>query len=146
VAFTWDMVKHRTELVINGRPVPAALNTIKVHPDTSNKVMDFVDTPLRFGEPSRTTGQGNKSRNWSMDATFDELYVWKGNALARAETLFTRGRYHVPREGKEAVFTSAPMELGKQRRQLPGGGTVAAGPGAFRVLAAAWTWYPEWTD
>jgi hypothetical protein len=147
VAFYWDMRRHRTELVINGRPVPAALNTINVHPDNSNQVADFVDIPLRFGEPSRTSSDGRHSRNWAADATLDELYMWKGNALDRAETLFSRGRYHVPREGKEAVFTSASLELGRNQRRLPGGGgTVAAGPGAFRVLAAAWTWYPEWTD
>ncbi|HEX7901465.1 MAG TPA: hypothetical protein VF950_27145 [Planctomycetota bacterium] len=146
VAFHWDMKRHRTELVINGRPVPAALNTIKVHPDDSNRIEDFVDIPLRFGEPSRTTSVGRYSRNWTADATLDELYVWKGNALDRAETLYSRGRFHVPREGKEAVFTSAPLALGRNQRRLPGGGTMTAGPGAFRILAAAWTWYPEWTD
>ena len=145
VAFHWDMIKHRTELVINGRPIPAALNTIKVHPSNSNRIEDFVDIPLRFGEPSRTSSDGRNSRNWAADATLDELYLWKGNALDRAEDLFARGRYHVPREGKEAVYTSRTLALGQDKRRLPGG-TAAAGKSGFRVLGAAWTWYPETSD
>ena len=154
VAFHWDMLKHRTVLVINGRPVLSAQNTIKVHPSDSNRVEDFVAVPLRFGEPSRTVGEKGRARNWTADATLDEIHLWKGNALERAEMLYSRGRYYVPREGKEAAFTSQRLALHRLRRHLPNpaagtpavGSTIAAEPAGFRVLAVAWTWYPEICD
>src|SRR4029079_17336293 len=102
-----------------------------------------------IGEPSTTmTLSGRESRNWSADSTIDEFYLWKGDHLAEAQELWSRGRYYVPRSGKEAAFTSRPLRLAPANaRDLASpsgrGSTAAPVPLQVRVLGASWTWYPE---
>jgi hypothetical protein len=149
VAYMWDMTKHEVTLLINGQALPQT-RAVKVHPQNFNSVQDFIQAPLRIGEPSTTMSlTGRDSRNWSADSTIDEFYLWKGDHLAEAQELWSRGRYYVPRAGKEAVFTSRPLDLAPAHvRDLPtasGSATVASSPAAHqvRVLGASWTWYPE---
>src|SRR5207245_1017104 len=134
---------------INGQVQPQT-RSITVHPQMYNRVEDFLKAPLRFGEPSTTMSlSGSESRNWAADATMDEIYIWKGDHLSEAQELWSRGRYYIPRTGKEAVFTSRPLNLAPPSpRDLPaasGSGTVTSSPVPYQaqVLGASWTWYPE---
>ena len=150
IAYHWDMVKHDVTLLINGQLQPET-RSIKVHPQKFNTVADFLQAPLRIGEPSTTMNlSGKESRNWSADSTIDEFYLWKGNHLGDAQELWSRGRYYVPRSGREAVFTSRPLQLLRPsvRNAAPatGGGTVVATLPQVKILGAAWTWYPEGAD
>src|SRR6185369_16131543 len=111
IAYHWDMNKHEVSLLINGQVQPNT-RSIKVHPQKYNQVADFLQAPIRIGEPSTTMSlNGQESRNWSADSTIDEFYLWKGNHLDAAQEFWSRGRYYVPRSGKEAVFTSPPLDL-----------------------------------
>jgi hypothetical protein len=150
VAYMWDMTKHEVSLLINGQTLPQT-RSIKVHPQMFNSVQDFLQAPLRIGEPSTTmTLSGRESRNWSADSTIDEFYMWKGDHLAEAQELWSRGRYYIPRSGREAMFTSRPIHLAPANsRDLAspsrGGSTATTVPPQVRVLGASWTWYPEKT-
>ena len=86
----------------------------------------------------------------------DEVYLWKGDMLAGAQRLYSDGRYKLPKAGKEAKFTSQPVTLDVEGRRLappsaatatgrpgPGSTTVTDSPPTYRILHAAWTWYPE---
>jgi hypothetical protein len=151
VTYHWDMKTHRMTLLINGQALPNTRN-IKVHPQNFNAVDDFLGAPLRIGEPSTTmvVARG-QSRNWSADSTIDEFYLWKGNHVDDAQEFWSRGRYYIPRTGKEATFTSRNLDLGSHdlRNMAPplSGrmGTVTVTGPQVRVLGASWTWYPEST-
>jgi len=151
IAYHWDMNKHEVTLLINGQVQPNT-RSIKVHPQKFNQVADFLHAPIRIGEPSTTMNlSGKESRNWSADSTIDEFYLWKGNHLDDAHEFWSRGRYYVPRSGKEAVFTSAALDLApKDARNAPpaavAGSTVTAVRPQVKILGAAWTWYPEGAD
>lgn len=153
VAYYWDMRQHITRLVINGKVVPPVSNDIRIHPQKFNKVEDFVPAPIRIGEPSRTMAASTKvSRNWAADATVDEFYLWKGERIDEAQALWARGRYYLPRKGKEASFTSREITLqAAHPRYLPppsrkSASTVTRSAPPVQVLGAAWTWYPESVD
>ena len=150
IAYYWNMNKHEVTLLINGQIQPQT-RAIKVHPQKFNQVADFLQAPMRIGEPSTTMSlSGRESRNWSADATIDEFYIWKGNHLDDAQEFWSRGRYYVPRSGREAVFTSRPLDLvPRSRRDVApsrAGVTVTASTPQVRILGASWTWYPEAAD
>lgn len=151
IAYHWDMNKHEVTLLINGQLLPET-RSIKVHPQKFNAVADFLQAPIRIGEPSTTMNlSGRESRNWSADSTIDEFYMWKGNHLNDAQDFWSRGRYYVPRAGKEAVFTSRPLDLVPKavRDAAPAmtiGSTATAKIPQVKILGAAWTWYPEGAD
>ncbi len=166
-AYHYNMNSNLTRLIINGRIVPpGADHDIRVHPRLTAGVADFAPAPIRIGEPSKTMVENIYGRNWSADSTIDEFYLWKGDRVAEAQSLYSRGRYYLPRRGKEAVFDSRPMPLEfLSQRGLPTasairppgepgippsrpGGTPTvtdARPGIW-ILGAAWTMYPEWVD
>ncbi|MBI2932252.1 MAG: pilus assembly PilX N-terminal domain-containing protein [Planctomycetes bacterium] len=169
VTYMWDMPRQRAVVWINGEP-QANTESIFVHPGPIGA--DDYLTPgnlIRLGEPSLTmqTSQfwffNNQaiSRNWAADATIDEFFLWKGNQLDRSQELFAQGRYHCPM-AVPAVFTSRRITFPTSRRELPPPSTAALPSGMsgtpptgtslsspqIRILAAAWTWYPEsvsWT-
>lgn len=151
VAYTWDMVGHVTRLYLNGEPVIPGANDIRVHPSKDVTAEEYLRAPIRLGEPSKTLAVSAKNgRNWAADSTIDEFYMWKGERLDEIQTLWSRGRYAVPRKGKEATFTSREIELKPAgSRSLPPaarrGTTVAEPLSPVEVLGAAWTWYPEST-
>ncbi|MBI2931237.1 MAG: hypothetical protein HYY16_06270 [Planctomycetes bacterium] len=170
VTYMWNTVDRQVQLWINGEPAP---NMAMIRVDTPDpiEVGDYL-TPgnlIRLGEPSRTTEMTQEdivdnqvvSRNWAADATIDEFFLWKGNQLERGQEIFASGRYHCP-QSLETVFTSRNLVFPVSSRALPSpsdvippgnqespiGPAVSASPLATRILAAAWTWYPEsvsWT-
>jgi hypothetical protein len=149
ITYMWDMTKHDVTLLINGVVQPKT-RAIKIHPQPYNTAQDFLQSPLRFGEPSTTSVlSGRISRNWSADATMDEIYLWKGDHVADAQELWSRGRYYNPRTGREATFTSRELKLApSQPRDLAApakSGTVGAPQYQTQILGASWTWYPETT-
>ncbi len=169
VGYYWSMGAraHDARLVVNGRVnPPSSFTEIRIHPRDENRIAHFAPAPLRFGEPSRTMAQGTYGRNWAADSTLDEIYLWKGEKIAEVQTLWSRGRYYVPRRSREASFTSRPLALDESITRelaapspLRAPGEPAAAPPApagretrtrerlnVFVLAAAWTWYPESTD
>jgi len=151
IAYYWNMTKHEVTLLVNGQIMPQT-RSIKVHPQKYNQVADFLQAPIRIGEPSTTMSlSGKESRNWSADSTIDEFYIWKGNHLDDAQEFWSRGRYYVPRSGREAVFTSRPLDLlPKSARSaapaISNGGSATATLPQAKILGASWTWYPEGAD
>lgn len=151
ITYYWDMKKHEVTLLINGQILPNT-RSIKVHPQNFNGVDDFLPAPLRLGEPSTTmmVSKG-QSRNWSADSTIDEFHLWKGNHLDDAQEFWSRGRYYIPRAGREATFVSRPLHLAPyDRRDIPPpqfsrAGSVTMTGTQVKVLGASWTWYPETT-
>src|SRR5688572_24091493 len=184
VAYTWDMVSKITNIHVNGREI--ATEVFEIHPGFS-EASDWTseNAVFRLGEPSQTMeyasslmhiwwgvpveGSWTISRNWSADATMDELYLWKQNYLAQADQLYDKGRYYLPRPGREGIFTSQPifgdMPFGEKlapassalapvvtgpedrsRRTSSTGTTTERGPDGISILAAFWTWYPELVD
>ncbi|MBI2930755.1 MAG: hypothetical protein HYY16_03820, partial [Planctomycetes bacterium] len=169
LTYLWDMPRYELALWINGQPQPNS-EMIQVHPRLISAV-DYQEpgNTIRLGEPSLTMQLDTSepllgrpvSRNWAADATIDEFYLWKGNQLDRGQELFAQGRYHRPTPAAEAVFTSQGIRFSGSMRDLPPPSTVAppvsviaappsggASRPSTRVLAAAWTWYPEslsWT-
>lgn len=171
VGYHWDMARHRTVLLINGRVVPSGFNELVRHPQSRNTVADFTPAPIRLGEPSRTMVESpTRGRNWAADATMDEFYMWKGDKVAESQMLWSRGRYYVPRGGRAATFTSRHVPLDETRpRGLPAPSAArppsgaaapppqAAGPArpgltttdprpTAWVLGGTFTLYPEFTD
>jgi hypothetical protein len=121
-----------------GEPIPYTpqwcLHSLQVRvPDHPGP--KWVNNLLRLGgEISKPLNQAlgeTFPRNYSADATFDELYVWTGqgrDTTSRAMGLWSRGRYYRPSDTDpdDAVFTSQPL-------QLPSG----------RLLGIAWTAHAE---
>jgi len=148
VTYVWNMSKHEVTLLINGQVQPKTRG-INVHPQPYNRVEDFIQSPLRFGEPSTTSILGGRiSRNWAADATMDEIYLWKGDHAADAQELWSRGRYYNPRTGREGQYTSKDLKLAPSiPRDLAApsgrGGTVSPTTAQAQILGASWTWYPE---
>ncbi len=170
VIYHWKGSDTSCEILVNGIKQPGTAD-IHVHPAPCTE-NDWVQPGnlVRFGEPSKTAeGQGPSwagsstsilSRNWASDATLDEIYVWKGNAIQHGQDLWSKGRYYRARPKKEGAFLSRPLAFTQGLRNLPppssasapaaGGGTVAQGrpatqasvPLQARILGTAWTWYP----
>jgi hypothetical protein len=109
VAYCWDMSGTSVHLMTNGIAWTNSNPEVLIHPQpTQAEDWTSENAIFRLGEPSSTMSYGG-SRNWTVDGTIDEFYMWKGNALETAAQVFDRGRYHVPRFGQEGVFTSQPI-------------------------------------
>lgn len=172
VAYTWDMSDNslnedRVKLMVNG--ITFSGPEVYVHPQPSSAADWTSENAIfRLGEPSSTMSYGG-SRNWTVDGTMDEFYMWKGDALDTVTQLFDKGRYHVPRFGQEGTFTSQailhdaihgqrlpeatsvrppirPRTEGGRRTTTAGPMDVAKAPDLIRPICAFWTWYPEYVD
>jgi hypothetical protein len=170
VAYNWDMSATNVRLMVNGIMFSQSTPDVWVHPQpTQASEWTQENAVFRLGEPSSTMSYGG-SRNWTIDGTLDEFYMWKGQSLETAGQIYDRGRYHVPRFGQEGIFKSQVIELkgSIQGEKLPdpsavrppitprhggAGRTTMAGPlegprppDACRVICAFWTWYPQKVD
>jgi hypothetical protein len=170
VGYCWDMSGQNVHLLVNGVTYSQTPPEVWVHPQpTTAADWTSEDAIFRLGEPSTTMSWGSGSRNWTVDGTLDEFFMWRGNALATAAQLYDKGRYHVPRMGQEGVFTSQPIlkdSIHGQKLPEPtsarppigprregGSRTTVAGPldaprppDVLRPICAFWTWYPEYVD
>jgi len=108
----------------------------------------WAKNTLRLGgEPSKLFDLPGEAglfpANFSADATFDELYVWKNRGsyssggLKGLQELWSRGRYYHAddRDETDARFTSAPIDL-----DAPASRRVRR---RRRILGLAWTEYAE---
>lgn len=76
-------------------------------------------------------------RQYFGDATLDEFYYWKDNpnALAKAQSIFTKGRYYRPMDSHpnepqgDAVFTSQEIKAEPARVLAPGNLMAPSGSG-----------------
>jgi len=168
VAYCWDMSGQNVHLMVNGQTYSETPPEVFVHPQpTTAADWTSEDAVFRLGEPSSTMSYGG-SRNWTVDGTLDEFYMWKGPQLDTAAQIFDQGRYHVPRYGQEGIYTSRPiLDQDNRAERLPEpsavrppmvqrsgqGRTTTAGPldsarppDALRPICAFWTWYPQKID
>jgi hypothetical protein len=167
VAYNWDMGGQNVKIMVNG--VTYQGPEVLVHPQpTSASDWTSENAVFRLGEPSSTMSYGG-SRNWTVDGTMDEFYMWKGGALDTAAQLFDRGRYHLPRFGQEGFFTSQPIlhdaihgqrlpeptavrppirprAEGSGRTTTSGPMDVTKAPDVMRPICAFWTYYGQAVD
>ena len=164
----WDQTERAT-LYINGSPWYAPHSFTRMFGGNGSWVYRNAGKPshfqnhdkagpvhLRLGGPSvidAILGPAYHG-NQSADCTIDEFYVWKDRddlGTGEPHKLWLRGRYYVPRNEDEGVFTSGAFALGRQgRAPAPpanaGSGAGNPPPRNVRILGAAWTWYGEPVD
>ena len=170
VAYCWDMSGQNVHLMVNGITFSETPPDVLVHPQPTTALEWTSENAIfRLGEPSSTMSYGG-SRNWTVDGTLDEFYMWMGKSFETVTQFYDRGRYHSPRVGQEGVFTSgeilreglraagvrlpeassarppiAPRREGGNRTQAGDSG-IARAPDLVRPICAFWTWYPEVVD